>query len=290
LAARGIVCANGTPSHETVQTFNVSDRGQTPVAVCARVEHVAAQRLIACASARFGVNVYVRDGSSGECASAGMTRLPTGFVSAAGRVARLVTALNRLYSSRNCFRPSALVAATQSNLNSLDFHGWRAVLVAPSGSPTFACGQYPESGSRWSDAASALSAAPRARTVEITTGPSRRTEFRLEALYRRNLLQATGARCYSLAGVQALVRSALGSTFGGPARALYAVRAEAAHTEMGFGRQPRYNAGCATLIGVSLVRPGIFDVLIWERGWPPMGNTGDEVPQGAYRPSLPAKP
>jgi hypothetical protein len=289
LAARGISCANGTPAHETIQTFNVTESDLTPVAACARIEHIPAQRLIACASSRFGVNVYVRDGRAGECAGAGMGALPKGYVRAADRIARLVTDLNRLYASRNCFTPMALVSATQSTLRRLGFRGWRAVEFAPPHSTRFPCGQYPASGSRWSDAASALSGAPLAHTLDIQTGPSRRTELRLQALYRRNLLEATGARCYSIAGIQALVHSALASIFGGRPSVLYAARAEPSHTQMGVGRQPRYDAGCATLIGVSLTPQGSFDVLIWKRGWPAVG-PGNQIPQSAYKRSLPAKP
>lgn len=160
LAARGLTCEPGAPGDYTGATLGIEEAAHTPTAACAAVDRVRASKLIACASAKFGVVVYHRDGDPSECADAAMGSLPVGYTAAAKRVATLIRDLNRLQASQNCFTQSSLVAATQSTLNTLGFIGWHARISRPPGDThpsAWRCAQYPASGLRLSDAASAIS-------------------------------------------------------------------------------------------------------------------------------------
>lgn len=282
LAARGLTCASGTSSKAPFEAFIEPAGLRPPTIACASVLHMRASRLIACASAQFGVVVYLRDGHADQCAESGMSALPVGYQRASDRLGVLIRDLNRLYATRNCFRPEALVAATQATLNTLGFRGWRAVWWRAGGTQSYPCGQFPGSGARWSDAASALTGAPRARTVDVTSGPSRHVHVEMQEINRLDPLAATGSHCYSLTGVESLVRRVVRSVAGPHVELLFAANAEPPNTDMGLGRQSRYEAGCATLVAADFAPSGALDVLIWQKGWPAL-RPGASVPQSAYR-------
>ena len=287
LVTHGLSCNYGPPDRYTDQAFGVQEGTRTPTQACASVERVPASKLIACASAKYGVVVYDRNGGPSECSAAGMSSLPVGYGAATKRVAVLIDDLTRLQASQNCFTPSALVAATQSTLNALGFRGWHAEISRPPGdtrAPAWRCAQYPASGLRYSDAASAVSYdySDRSRVVAVVSGPSRKVDRADQAINRRNLYERTGARCYSLAGVQALVRDAVLATFGTRTPVRFAATAEPRGTTLGLDRQPRYAAGCAILVGYAPTPHGGFQAQIWQQGWPaPDASNG--FPQSAYR-------
>jgi hypothetical protein len=287
LVAHGLSCDYGQPNHYTDQAFDVEEGARTPTQACAAVERVPAAKLIGCASAKFGVVVYDRNGSASECESVGMTALPSGYARATKRVATLIDDLNRLQASQNCFTPSALVAATQSTLNTLGFRGWHAEIARSPGDtnpPAWHCAQYPASGLRYSDAASAVSYdySGRSRIVAVVSGPSRQIDRAVQAIGRHDLYARTGARCYSLGGVQSLVRGAVLATFGARTAVTFAAAAEPRGTGLGLGRQSRYAAGCAILVGYGPTPQGGFQAQIWQQGWP-APNASNGFPQSAYR-------
>jgi hypothetical protein len=290
LVTHGLSCDYGPPNHYTDQAFDIEEGTRTPTQACAAVERVPASKLIACVSAKYGVVVYDRNGDPSECSAAGMSSLPVGYGAATKRVATLIDELTRLQASQNCFTPSALVAATQSTLNALGFRGWHAEISRPAGdtrAPAWRCAQYPASGLRYSDAASALSYgySGRSRIVAVVSGPSRQVDRANQAINRRNLYQRTGARCYSLSGVQALVRGAVLASFGTRTPVMFAATAEPRGTTLGLDRQPRYAAGCAILVGYGPTPHGGFQAQIWQKGWP-APNPSNGFPQSAYKPVL----
>jgi hypothetical protein len=292
VAARGLGCYLGTPAHPTVSVTGISAGGLTPEQACARVVHRAASKLVACYSPRFGIIVYYRDRSSRECAQAGMRGLSAGYLRAAKRVAVLVRALNRLQATRNCFTPAALASITDAVLTRLHFRGWRAAIQQPPAqAPRWHCAQYPSGDGRYTDAAAAVSTDDNSGpgTVAIVMGASREQELEEHSLDHLGLLARTGARCYSVAAVTRLVRSAVTETFGPDSVVRFVARREPPNTTMGSNRQPRYDAGCATLAGVQLMPDAGLDSLIWQKGWPAMG-PGDSVPNRAYKLTLPPKP
>lgn len=290
LVTHGLSCDYGPPNDYTDQAFDVEEGTRTPTQACAAVERVPASKLIACASARYGVVVYDRNADPSECRAAGMSSLPVGYGAATRRVATLIDDLTRLQASQNCFTPSALVAATQSTLNALDFRGWHAEISRPPGdtrAPAWRCAQYPPSGVRYSDAASAVSYdyGDRSRIVAVVSGPSRHVDRANQAINRRNLYRRTGASCYSLRGVQALVRGAVVATFGTRTPVTFAATAEPRGGALGLDRQPRYAAGCAILVGYAPTPSGGFEAQIWQKGWP-APKPSDGFPQSAYKPVL----
>jgi hypothetical protein len=287
LVSRGLSCVYGAPNHYAAQALDVEEGTRTPTQACATVERVPAAKLIACASAKSGVVVYDRNGGASECGSVGMTALPSGYARATKRVAILIDDLNRLQGSQNCFSRSALVAATQSTLNTLGFRGWHAEISRPPGDthpPAWRCAQYPASGSRYSDAASALyyDSGERSRTVAVVSGPSRRIDRADQAIGRHNLYARTGTRCYSLGAVQSLVRGTVLATFGARTPVTFAASAEPLGTAVGDGRQASYAAGCAILVGYGPTPQGGFQAQIWQRGWP-APDPSNSFPQSAYR-------
>ena len=140
------------------------------------------------------------------------------------------------------------------------------------------------SGMRYSDAASALSYdySGRSRIVAVVSGPSRQVDRANQAINRRNLYARTGTRCYSLGAVESLVRGAVRATFGPRTPVSFAAAAEPDDTNLGMGRQPRYAAGCAILVGYAPTPHGGFEAQIWQKGWP-APNPGDGFPQSAYK-------
>jgi hypothetical protein len=288
LVTHGLNCDYGPPNHDMGQAVGVEEGTRTPTQACAAVERVPAAKLIGCASAKLGVVVYDRNGSASECESVGMAALPSGYARATKRVATLIDDLNRLQASQNCFTPSALVAATQSTLDTLDFRGWHVEISRPAGdtrAPAWRCAQYPASGLRYSDAASAVSYdySDRSRIVAVVSGPSRQVDRANQAINRRNLYERTGARCYSLSGIQALVRGAVLATFGARTPVTFAAAAAPRATgALGLGRQARYAAGCAILVGYGPTPHGGFQAQIWQQRWP-APNPSNDFPQSAYR-------
>jgi hypothetical protein len=294
IAARGPACIFGSPGHYKAAAFDVEEGPGTPAQACAPVVHRPASKLIACYSKKYGISVYYRDGSPTECAAAGMGPLPAGLAAASKRVATLVHDLNRLQASRNCFSVAALTAGTDATLRRLAFAGWRATTQRNPRLANLAgwhCAQYPASGARYSDAGAAVSTNDNSGpgTVAITTGPTRHQDFALQALNRSNLMQQTGTRCFSIGSLQTAVRSAVRASFGAGTQSTFAARAEPRNTQMGVGRQPRYQAGCATLVAAELIAGRGIETLIWQKGWPAMA-PGGSLPNSAYAPTLPAKP
>jgi hypothetical protein len=282
LAARGVTCSNGTPQNYTVQVGDVWDGVGSPAAACAQSEHVPAVRLVACASPQLGVVVYLRNGSSRECVAAGMTGLPAGYVRAAGRIATLIRDLNRLYDSKNCFKPSALVAATQATLNDLGFQGWHAQLLR-SQYQRWPCGAFPGSGGRSSDAASAVTWARQQHTVEVVTGPSLRQTSKIEKFDRLNLTARTVARCYSLSGIQSLVQRSARATFGSKVVVGFAARSTALGANMTLAERPRYAAGCATIAWAGVSPDGTVRALIWQKESRPLAGSKVALPTSAFK-------
>jgi hypothetical protein len=282
LAARGVTCSNGTPQNYTVQVADVWDGVGSPAAACAQSEHIPAARLVACASPQLGVVVYVRDGRSRECAAAGMTGLPAGYVRAASRIAILIRDLNRLYDSKNCFKPSALVAATQATLADLGFQGWQAQLLR-SQYQRWPCGAFPGSGSRSSDAASALTWARQQHTVEVVTGPSLRQTSKIESFDRLNLTARTAARCYSLSGLQSLVQGTARAAFGSKVVVTFAARSTPLGANMMLAERPRYAAGCATLAYAGVSPDGTVRALIWQKESLPLAGSRVALPTSAFK-------
>jgi hypothetical protein len=282
LAARSISCMSAT-NNDGNGAYDIATLGRTPQQACSAVEHRPAADLVACDAGRFGIVVYYASGNPGQCARLGYRPVPASYAAADTHVHQLVVALGRLYHSRDCFAPAALVSAVDRTLTRLGFTGWHAAFEPRLSSGP--CGAYPATGASMSSAAAAIDAngypAGAHDLVMIVGAPSRS----LEAVTTRAqlaLLSASGRRCYSVSALETLAERLLAAA---RLPVLFAVAAEQPHTQAGLGRQPRYDRGCAIAVtaGPSSGERSI-DVLLWQRQGRTLPQSGI-VPAGDYRPA-----
>jgi hypothetical protein len=250
LVTGGIVCYAGTGTGGSVEMYaNVEANGRSPETACAdvfRTDGPAALarpgvKLTACADPNGFVAVFKATGAIDQCRAQGMSPLAAqSYAAAQSTVDRLVRVLNDLGANRACIAPSVLVGEAQQVLDRLGWSGWRAQLQrqpAVSGG----CGLFLGTGSSFSDPTASLDASHHA--VWITAGPIP-SLIALTAPLDRELLQASGRRCYTTAEAQSLVRSAFA-----PARVQirFALTQEPKGESWAYAQQA-YDRGC-TIVG-----------------------------------------
>jgi hypothetical protein len=256
LVATGLVCHSGADqqdSHDLIFTSALTLRGRgrsgSPTATCAAQLADAgdgrwpASALVACASRRSGIEVYLRDGRAGQCSRLGLRPLPSGIHMAVNQVAALDAALAKLSTSANCVAPAKFDAGVKSILRRRGFAGWR-VKHRPAQFSGH-CGQFP-SAELGFDAQMAVHGST--QTVAVTTGPSR-------SIYQiTNEMQASlGAtrRCLTVPVLEREARDELHARASHPVKLTFGVFHNAREDVLGPHTQRLYNRGCAIFVFVS---------------------------------------
>jgi hypothetical protein len=271
LVTGGIVCYAGTSTGASVEMYaNVEANGRTPETACADVFRTDGPaplarpgvRLTACADPNGFVAVFKATGAANQCGAQGMSPLAArSYAVAQSSVDHLVQALTDLGANRACIAPSLLVRDVQGVLDRLGWSGWRAKLqTQPSGSGS--CGLFLGTGSSFSDPTASLDASK--HVVWITAGPIP-SLIALTAPLDRELLQASGRRCYTTAGVHLLVADALASA---RVQIRFAVTQEPKGGGWAYAQQA-YDRGCAIVVAITPAPYGrIADVWLNSKGGP----------------------
>jgi hypothetical protein len=197
LASTGVGC------YDRAGNVTVLSAGAgTPIEACRRALGTKGP-LVACA----GEAVLVFPGRPGTCERLGFEPLPAEYASARNRVRKLERALAALEASADCIPLPEFAERAQGVLDRLGWTGWRVDVRGnldrgPCGSALAFAGDGSESieGSLTEE-----------HRLVVTPSPSRST---IELLYRADspaisLMDATGERCYTVAGVQELARRRL---------------------------------------------------------------------------------
>ena len=236
LASTGIACYE-QPSLDGGAAV-LSPGSRSPIEACRR-ELGTDGPLVAC---RAPEHVAVLPGGSGLCAKLGLEPLPREYASARARVLALERRLATVERSADCVLLDEFAGRAQRVLDRLGWTGWRAVVRHDLGSGP--CGTalgYSGDGSRSIEGSLLaderrliVTPGPRASTLELIEGPGVR------------VMDASGERCYSVDGLERLVRDRLPA--GG--RALtFATSARPAGTGIVGARGDRLDEGCAIIVG-----------------------------------------
>ncbi|MEA2330441.1 MAG: hypothetical protein QOH58_579 [Thermoleophilaceae bacterium] len=240
--------------------------GRSPTAVCARTWTASgktAPPLVACAQ-EAAIAVIPGRGPA-ACGRAGLEPMPAGYGVARAKVARLTRDVAALEAAADCIPPRTLARRTQALLRRTGWSGWRAVARPGGGGP---CGRILQpGGSPDLSLAGGLGVAD--RELSVMGGPPRSLDRRL---YGRSslavaLMDASGERCFTVAGLQAHARRVLAVT-GRPVR--FRIGRLPANTGVVAPRGDRYEQGCAIAVGAAPVYPSpgevAVEVEIWSKG------------------------
>ena len=274
LAANGISCYDAAGGVTVL-----SSEGRPPTVVCSQALNgaVPASGLIAC----FGgsgpngplVQVYPARRSD-ECQRRGLAPLPASYAAAQARVAALGNALLAVENSRDCVPLAEFKVRAQSLLEQLGWAGW-GVRVESGTRGT--CGSLVEGGAGKPEVSGSLEAG---RRTLVLWGTPPRSVLAGERATWRALDNASGSRCLT---VPALESYASGEASAHALTAAFAITREPRFTEMGDGRQGRYDGGCAVMAGVELA-PGArqLDILIYAAGGADAAPQGSSPPASSY--------
>jgi hypothetical protein len=256
LVATGLVCNSGTNQHDTRDMIFTSAlklhggaTSGTPTSACATQLADAgdgrrpASSLIACASRRYGIEVYVRDGHPDQCSRLGLRPLPAGYHTAVDRIAALDSSLAQLYASASCIAPAKFDAGVESILRRQTFVGWR--LQHRPAQFSGHCGEFPSAGLGF-DAQAVVHGSN--QTVAVTTGPSR-SIYRITNTVQASLAPATSRRCLAVPTLERQARAQIPAQPGHPLT--FGVFHNAREDVLGPHTQRLYNRGCAIFVFVS---------------------------------------
>ena len=250
LAANSVACYTAADLSSDVTV--VPNHG-APVAACAaayRKMGQAAPPLVACAN---GTAVAVIPGAdAASCERAGLQPLPAGFAASQANVARLARAVLTLEGQQDCVKPEELARGVERLLTAQGWVGWTAQLQRPTQGPCGTVSSFNGDGQR--RIGGALD--PSRRVVLVSSGPARSTTT---LLYGRDglavsLEDTSGQRCYTVAGLTALVEARAAAA--GRAGTVQVAAALPATTTLADARQARYTAGCAVILDVHAASDG----------------------------------
>jgi hypothetical protein len=270
LAAAGLAVAALVDSPEKLASTSVGcyDRASldagvavpngvgAPLAQCAAVyrsEHRAVPPLVACVRGS-AVAVFPGRGDA-VCRALGLAPLPPGYAPARARVGRLEKDVIALERTADCIPPRDLARRVDALLARTGWAGWHAQLrpdvsAGPCGSVTGLGGDGRES------IAGALDAAR--RVVMVFGAPHRSTTALLyggSAPLAPRLEDASGARCYTVASLEAYVRSAVAPS--GRTVSFTEAGTRPAGEQFGDAREGRFQAGCAVLTDLRPAADGL---------------------------------
>jgi hypothetical protein len=236
LAATGVACYD-RPTLDGGASVQ-SPGAQSPVDACRRV--MGADRpLVAC---RAPEHVAVLPGGPRLCARLGLEPLPAEYATARARVRALERELAALEASADCAPLDEFTARAQRVLDRLGWTGWRVKVRDDLGSGP--CGSalgYNGDGSRSIEG----SLLADERRLIVTPGPRRSTLDLLDGPGVR-VMDASGERCYTVDGIERLVRDRLPA--GGRALS-FTTSSRPAGTGIVGARGDRLDEGCAIIVG-----------------------------------------
>jgi hypothetical protein len=254
VAATGVAAASGvfnTPEQLAGTSVGCYDRASldanvsvlstgadTPVDTCRRVLGVDGP-LVACANGA----VAVFPGGPGTCERLGLEPLPPEYDAARAKVLAFADAVRAIETSEECVPPRELARRVQALLDRSGWTGWKTWLRldldrGPCGSVTGVGG----------DGSRTIEGALDTEGRRVIVSPSA-TPALVKLLYEDNLggrlMDASGARCYTRATLEAMVGERL-------ARTGRSVRYEAfsSEGEPYDARGRRLREGCAVIAGV----------------------------------------
>ncbi len=239
LASSGVACYD-RPSLDGGASV-LSAGALSPVDACRRVIDTD-RALVAC---RAPEHVAVLPGGPRLCERLGLEPLPAEYARARAQVLELERALAMLEASADCIPVHDFEERAQRVLDRLGWTGWRVEVRddlgrGPCGSALAMGGD----GSRSIDG----SLAQDAHHLIVTPGPSRST---LDLLFTPaspavRVMDASGERCYSVAGLEQLVHDRLPA---GDRALTFTVGSRPAETDIVGPRGDRLDEGCAVIVG-----------------------------------------
>jgi hypothetical protein len=250
LTTRSIACYTG-PGLGGDITVVAND--QAPVAACAEAYRKMGQsvpQLVACAT---GSIVAVIPGTSpAACARLNLQQLPAGYAASQAKTAEFARSVTALEAQHDCASPAALARSVQKLLVQQGWTGWTAEIRSPLAGPCATVTGLDGSGRRRIDGA--LDAT---RHVVMISGEASRSTMTL--LYSAGGLAPTledesGSRCFTIAGLTALVDTRVRAT-GRKATVTVGPSLAGGETIAGL-RGTRYKAGCAVLTDVRAADDG----------------------------------
>jgi hypothetical protein len=250
LTTRSIACYTGRNLGTNVMVV-ANDRA--PVAACAEAYQkmgLSVPQLVACATDSI---VAVIPGSSpAACTRLHLQQLPAGYATSQAKTAQLARAVMALEAQQDCASPTALARGVQKLLDEHGWTDWRAEVHSPLAGPCATVTGLDGSGQRRIEGA--LDAV---RHVVIVSGEASRSTMTL--LYSAGGLAATlvdesGSRCFTTAGLKALVDARVRAT--GRTATVTVGPPLASGVTIAGQRGQRYVAGCAVLSEVSAADDG----------------------------------
>lgn len=242
LAANAVGCYDRPSLNANVSVLSTGE--DSPVDTCRRVMHTD-RPLVACMG---DGHVAVFPGGAQVCEKLGLAPLPAGYTPARAKVNAFARDVQAIETSADCIPPRALERRVQALLDRTPgWSGWRTWLrldveSGPCGSVTSIGGD----GSRTIEG----SLDADGHRVMVFGSPSRST---IELLNTpegpgNRLIDASGERCYTIAGLHDLARRRLGET--GRTLTFSAVTADE-NVEIMDARGRRLKEGCAVIVGLA---------------------------------------
>jgi hypothetical protein len=255
IAATGIAAASGVLSGSPEQLASnavgcyesadfgrsgagiVSTGDETPIETCRRVLKTE-RPLVACA----GEYVLVFPGGPGTCERLGFKPLPPEYTTARARVLELERELAALEASADCVPLDEFAERAQAVLDRLGWAGWRARVRDDLGrGPCGSALGYNGDGSRSIEGTMIADE----RYLIVVPGPRRSTLDLLDGPGVR-VMDASGERCYSVDGIERLVRDRLPA---GGRRLSFSTSSRPPGTGIAGARGDRLDEGCAIIVG-----------------------------------------
>jgi hypothetical protein len=237
LAATAVACYDRPSLDGGAAVLSAGDR--SPVDACRHATGTD-RPLVACRAAE---HVAVFPGGPRLCAKLGLAPLPPEYANARARVIELGRELAAIEASADCVPLDRFATRAQLALDRLGWTGWRVEVRSdlgegPCGSALMMNGD----GSRSIEGA--ISQAE--QRLFVTPGPRRST---LDLLYGgpgSRVMDASGERCYSVEGVEQLVRERLPA---GDRTLGFTTASRPPETDVAGPRGDRLDEGCAIIVG-----------------------------------------
>ena len=250
LATTGIACY---ASADLSSDVTVVPNDRAPVAACADAFRRLGQSvppLVACAN---GSSIAVIPATDrGVCARVGLEPLPLGYALARAKVSLLAEAVRALEARRDCLAPDTLARGVEHLLFVQGWQGWTAEVQSRPAGP---CGSV--TGLGGGGRRSIEGALDAGRRVVLVSGTASRST--IDLLYGQGRLaprleDESGARCFSIAELTALVQSRAGNA--GRAATIELAPPLPSTTTLADARQQRYQSGCAVITDVHAASDG----------------------------------
>jgi hypothetical protein len=252
LASTSIACYERASLSANVAVLSAG--GQTPIETCRRVLKTDAQ-LIACAD--HGVHVF--PGGPATCDKLGMEPLPREYTAARRRVTAFARDVMALEKRTDCLPPQEFARRVDALLARSGWSGWRTQLrLDVEDGP---CGTVSSQGGDGRRTVEGALDVEDRRVMVFGTASRALTDL----LYGPHgiagpAMDASGRRCYTVEGVQALARQRLADA-GRPLS--FTTGSRPAETDIAGERGDRLDQGCAVIVGLSTTPEDRILVEIW---------------------------